>query len=62
VVCTKVIKQLFDIGEHKPIKLRDINTPLYILFIAVAEYDSSGKPIRELMRRKLKIEWEDEEE
>jgi hypothetical protein len=58
-VCTKQIKQLFDIGERKTIKIRDIQSPLYMLFIAVAEYDATGRPMRELMRRKVKIEWDD---
>ncbi len=61
VVCTKIIKQLFDVNEGKSVKLRDVSSPLYILFIAVGEYDASGRPSKELMRRKLKIEWEDSE-
>jgi hypothetical protein len=60
IVCTKAIRQLFDIADTRVIKLRDIKTPLYLFFVAVAEYDSNGKPLRELMRRKVKIEWVDE--
>lgn len=60
IVCTKAIKQLYDIGDSKVIKLRDVNTPLYLFFVAVSEYDSNGKPLKELMRRKVKIEWVDE--
>jgi hypothetical protein len=62
VICTKVIKQLYSINEGKLIKLRDVKTPLYLFFLAVAEYDASGKPIKELMRRKVKIEWEGDED
>lgn len=60
IVCTKAIKQLYDIGESKVVKLRDVKTPLYLFFVAVSEYDSNGKPLKELMRRKIKIEWVDE--
>lgn len=57
IVCTKAIRQLYDVVNAKPVKFREINTPLYLFFVAVAEYDSSGKPVRELMRRKVKIDW-----
>jgi len=60
IVCTKAIRQLYDIGESRVVKLRDIKTPLYLFFVAVAEYDNNGKPLKELMRRKIKIEWKDE--
>lgn len=59
IVCTKAIRQLYDIGESKVVKLRDIQAPLYIFFVAVAEYDPNGRPVKELMRRKIKIEWID---
>jgi len=58
-ICTKVIKQLYDVGEGKVVKLRDVNKPLFLFFLAVAEYDVNGKPMKELMRRKVKIEWLD---
>lgn len=60
-VCTKAIKQLYDAADGKPIKLRSMNTPLYLFFIAVKDYDENGKPKTELMRRKVKIEWSDGE-
>lgn len=60
VVCTKAIKQLNDLAESKVIKLRDVKTPLYLFFVAVAEYDSNGRPSKELMRRKVRIDWVDE--
>jgi hypothetical protein len=56
-VCTKMIKQLYDIGENKQIRMKDINDTLYLFFVAVSEYDSSGKPLKELMRKKVKITW-----
>jgi hypothetical protein len=60
-VCTKSVKQLYNVAEGKVLKLRNINTPLYLFFIAVKDYDENGKPKTELMRRKIKIEWTDDE-
>jgi hypothetical protein len=59
IVCTKAIKQLYNAANGEVIKLRAINTPLYLFFIAVKDYDKDGKPQTELMRRKIKIEWTD---
>jgi hypothetical protein len=59
IVCTKYIAKLYDVAGEKQIRMRDIDTPLYLFFIAVAEYDKDGRPIKELMRRKVKIEWKD---
>lgn len=61
IVCTKFIKQLYSPADGNIIRLKDISTPLYIFFIAVKEYDKDGKPAAELIRRKLKIEWSDED-
>ncbi len=61
VVCTKQIKQLYDVADGQQVKLKTIETPLYLFFIAIKDYDANGKPISELMRRKVKIEWSDEE-
>ncbi|HMU48057.1 MAG TPA: hypothetical protein PKC72_16955 [Chitinophagaceae bacterium] len=61
VICSKVIKQLYDVADEKAIKLKELKSPLYLFFIAVSEYDDKGKPIKELMRRKIKIDWEDDD-
>jgi hypothetical protein len=61
IVCTKSIKQLNDISEQKAIRIRDLSAPLYLLFVGVDEYDANGNPSKELMRRKLKIVWSNEE-
>lgn len=61
VVCTKAIKQLYSTADGSLVRLRDINTPLYIFFIAVKEYDKEGNPAVELIRRKLRIDWSDED-
>lgn len=60
VICSKVIKQLYDVADEKIMKLKELKSPLYLFFIAVSEYDDKGKPIKELMRRKIKIDWEDD--
>lgn len=57
VVGTKTVKNLLYVPTQKQIKLKEVNTPLYLLFVAVSEFDSYGKPIRELMRKKVKIDW-----
>ena len=61
LVAVKVIRQLYDVGEGKTVKFKNITSPLYLFFIAVKEYDKDGKPLTELMRRKVKIEWTDED-
>lgn len=60
IICTKAIKQLFNVTESKTIRLKDVKTPLYLLFVAVSEYDADGRPTKELLRRKMKIDWTDE--
>ena len=59
-VCNRDIKQLYDVAEGKVIKIRNLNTPLYLFFVAVKDYDAAGKPVTELMRRKIKIDWEED--
>lgn len=56
-VCTKVVKQLYHTEAEEVIKFKNLSTPLYLFFIAVKEYDANGKPVSELMRRKVKIDW-----
>lgn len=57
IVCSKVIRQLYHTETEQIIKLKNITTPLYLFFIAVKDYDANGKPLTELIRRKVKIEW-----
>ncbi len=61
-VCTKLVKEFYDVADNFTIKIRDIDKPLYLFFIAVADYDDTGRPLKELMRRKVKIEWTDDDE
>lgn len=61
IIGTKNIRQFFDVNDGKVIKIREINTPLYLFFVAVEEYDKDGKPLKELVRRKVKVEWKNEE-
>lgn len=57
VVAVKTVKQLFHVPEQRSMKLKEVKAPLYLLFVAVSEFDATGKPQKELMRRKVKIEW-----
>ena len=61
VIGTKTVKQLLHVPTQREIKIKDINSPLYLFFVAVSEFDNAGKPLRELMRRKVKIEWKDDD-
>lgn len=60
VVAVKSIKQVFYVPEQREIKLKDLKAPLYLFFVAVSDFDPSGKPLKELMRKKLRIDWVDE--
>lgn len=60
-ICSKIIKEFYDVADNFTIKIRDIDKPLYVFFIAVADYDDTGRPLKELIRRKVKIEWTDDE-
>lgn len=60
-VCTKLIKQFYDVAVGEVIKLKSLNKPLYLFFIAVKDYDENGRPLTELLRRKIKIDWVDDE-
>lgn len=57
----KTVKQVYYVPKRKEIKIKDLRTPLYLFFVAVDETDNEGRPIKELMRRKLKINWIDED-
>lgn len=59
-VCTKAVKQLYHTEAEEVVRLKSLETPLYIFFLAAKDTDASGKPLSELMRRKLKIEWVDD--
>lgn len=61
VVGVKSIKQLYFLPSGKTLKLKDIRSPVYIFFVAVDGVDGNGKPMKELVRRKLKIDWLDED-
>jgi hypothetical protein len=57
VVGSKSIRQIYNVSDNTTVKVKDNSKPLYLFFVAVSEVDTKGKPIRELMRRKVKIEW-----
>ena len=60
IVCTKAIKQLYDVANEQQVKLKSITTPLYLFFVAIKDFDANGKPLNELLRRKVKIEWDND--
>ncbi len=60
-ICSKIIKEFYDVADNHTIKISNIDKPLYVFFIAVADYDDTGRPMKELIRRKVKIEWTDED-
>jgi hypothetical protein len=60
VVGSRTVKQLYILPDRHTIKLKDNNEPLYLLFVAVDE-DDKGRPLKELIRRKIKIEWREED-
>lgn len=62
IVAVKTVKQLYDVPSQREIKLKEMKAPLYLLFVAVSEFDPSGKPIRELMRRKVRINWVEDDD
>jgi hypothetical protein len=57
VMGIKSIKQVYLPELRKTIKLKDINQPLYLFFVAVQDFDDHGKPLKEFVRRKVKIDW-----
>lgn len=60
VVGTKTIKQLFFLPSRETKKIKENNATLYLFFVAVKE-DAGGRPAGELLRRKIKIDWRDED-
>lgn len=61
LVAIKTVKQLFYVPDQQEVRLKDINRPLYLLFVAVSEFDVAGRPAKELMRKKVRIEWINED-
>ncbi|MDZ4795723.1 MAG: hypothetical protein SGI83_15700 [Bacteroidota bacterium] len=60
VIGAKSIKQFYFTNNKKEVKTKDISQPLYLFFVAAAEVDADKRPLKELMRRKVKIEWVNE--
>lgn len=62
VVGVKSIKQLYLAGEKEEVKVKENDRTLYLFFVAVAETDNKGMPVKEFMRKKLKIEWKNDDD
>jgi hypothetical protein len=61
VVGIKTVKELHFMPSGKTMKLKDNNEPLYLFFVAVDEIDANGKPSKELLRKRIRIDWIDED-
>lgn len=61
VVGTKTVKQLYIVRDHESVKLKENNQPLYLFFVAAGKSDEQGNPQQELYRRRIKIEWREED-
>lgn len=60
VVGTKSVKQLLLLPERESMKIKENNRSLYLFFVAATE-NTDGSPREELLRRKIKIEWREED-
>lgn len=61
VVGTKTIKQLFLPPSNETLRLKDNSSALYLFFLAIDKETADGKPETELLRRRIKIDWRDED-
>jgi hypothetical protein len=62
IVGTKSIKQLYFLPSRRIVKVKDISGPVYLFIVAVDQFDSEGRPIKELMRWKVKLDWVEEDD
>lgn len=61
VVGTKTVKQLYFVQTGESRKLKEIHRPLYLFFIVPAGKDAAGKPVGELQRARVRIDWREED-
>lgn len=61
VVGTKTVKNIFIPSRGNSFKLKEINRPLYLFFVAPLTEGADGSPGKELLRFRLKIEWKEED-
>ena len=61
VVGTKTVKQLFLVAGQESIKLKENKQPLYLFFVATIKDEKNGQSVQELYRRRIKIEWKEED-
>lgn len=62
IVAVKSIKQLYYVPEKVEMKLKDVKQPLYLFFVAIQEFDAAGRPSKELTRKKVRIDWIEEDD
>jgi hypothetical protein len=58
VIGTKTIKQFYFPATEKTMKVADVTEPLYLFFVAVDKENKNGEPEKELLRAKIKINWQ----
>lgn len=62
LVGKKTVKQVYVVEKRKEVKVKELNKPLYLFFVAIKDSDNKGTPLTELMRRKVKIEWKEDDD
>lgn len=62
LVGVKSIKQFYLSDKKEEVKVKENDRTLYLFFVAVAETDNKGIPVKEFMRKKLKIEWKSDDD
>lgn len=58
VTGTKTIKQFYFPPTERTMPVSEVKEPLYLFFMAVDTGDKAGKPGKELMRVKARINWQ----
>jgi hypothetical protein len=58
VMGTKTITQFYFTAIEKTMKVVDVSESLYLFFVAIDEENKKGEPEKELLRAKIKINWQ----
>jgi hypothetical protein len=58
IVGTKTINQFYFSDGERTVPVRRIKKPLYLFFVAVDKSNKDGAPEKELIRLRIKINWE----
>jgi hypothetical protein len=58
IVGTKTVTRFYFTENEIPLRVQKVKQPLYLFFVTVDKVNSEGMPEKELMRMKVKINWE----